>query len=116
MMQTKNNKTILRICSLGCGDGKLDKLIIEEIQLNYSHLMIEFVGVEKKKISYEEAKTRLVDQDKLKVKIYLEDFTKDIAEEPFDLIMAMHSFYHIESVLDGILLARKKLNSTGLLV
>ena len=102
-MQTRNNKTTLRICSLGCGDGKLDKLIIEEIQFKYSHLMIEFVGVEINNI-YEDAKRKLVNQeklvnqDKLKVKFYLEDFTKDISEEPFDLIMAIHSFYHIGSV------------------
>ena len=116
-MLFKGHAKKLRICSLGCGNGSLDKLILHEILQKYPKISIEFVGIEINEVVYDEAqKQLLLPGCNVKVTLYNQDFMVDIPEESFDVLLAVHSLYYIESCLEGITRLRKMMTKTGLFI
>ena len=45
IVKTLGEEGTLRVCSVGCGDGKLDKKIMRELATAHSALTIKYVGV-----------------------------------------------------------------------
>ena len=113
----RRNTNSLRICSLGCGDGSLDKLILHEILRKYPNIAIEFVGVEINAARCSEAQKQLVFPGcSVKITMYNQDFLLNIPEESFDLVLAVHSFYYIKSSMEGITQLNKLRNEAGLVL
>ena len=114
-MLFKGEGTNIRICSLGCANGSLDKLILHEILKKYPNISIEFVGVEINKSECNEARKQLVFPGcGVEVTLYNQDFMLDIPEESFDIVLAVHSLYYIESCLEGVKKLKKITTETGL--
>ena len=108
------DKNTLRICSLGCGNGHIEKLVLHEIQMQYPNISIEFVGVEINTKVFQEAQKQLVFSSyRVKVTLYNQDFMLDIPEESFDLVLSVHSLYYIECCLDGIMKLKNLMKETG---
>lgn len=111
----KEKAKALRICSLGCGNGNLDKSVLDEIMSKHPDVIIEYVGVEISEFVCNEAKKLLrFPSSRVKVKLYQQDLVLGIPEDPFDLVLALHCFFFIDSSLKAVMLLKNVMTSTGM--
>ena len=98
-----------RILSIGCGDGTFDAKIIQAMIRKYPDVKIHYTGIDIDKGACDRAKEEvgvLKDNHEVEIKILAMDF-EDIDSikteiSPFDLVLAVHSFYYMKDLRKAI--------------
>lgn len=104
----KQNGGVLRICSIGCEDGSLDQLILNDLK----EIRVQYVGLDMDEQMVEGAMEKLsetsphVEVTTIAVDYEERDTLKQLALEPFDLIWMVNCTYYatvLDPLLQGVL-------------
>ena len=87
---------MFRVCSIGCGDGRLDGDILSTLTIGNPDIQIQYAGIDISKTFCKIAEENLKPGKNVNVKIYNQDFM-DFTDEPFDVVIASHSLYYFNS-------------------
>ena len=104
-MGAKNDDCV-RVCSLGCGNGQLDKLIILSVLEKYPEAKIEIVGVDINQQSCQEANTNFtslaVQHKHFKYNVLNSDIVDINPQEQghFDVVVIVHTLYFLDNPED----------------
>lgn len=83
----------LRICSIGCGDGTFDTLLLEEISINHPDLSIHYVGINADEQMHELAEEKMHSiGGRITVELLTEDY-HELSKEtcaPFDIVLMVN--------------------------
>ena len=95
---TKNGIPVhYRICSLGCGNGVLDKKILELLTVQFPNVTFEYVGLDKNDDSVKKAKERFASDVRAKVHNCNVE-TGDLSLfGKFDSVLALHFMIYMNS-------------------
>lgn len=109
---------ILRICSIGCEDGKLDRLILEGLK----DARVQYVGLDTDEQTVEEASEKLQGvSPNIEASVMVADYEevnvlRELALEPFDIIWMVNCTYFavsLKCLLEGVL---ELLKSSGIML
>jgi SAM-dependent methyltransferase len=109
---------VLRICSIGCEDGKLDRLILEGLK----NMKIEYVGLDTDEQVVEGALEKLqgvspsIDTNAVAVDYEEVNALSELALEPFDLVWMVNCTYYATSLKHLIQSVLKLLTSSGVVL
>ena len=95
---------MFRVCSIGCGDGRLDEDILATLTRENPDIKIQYAGIDISETFCKIAHENLKPGKNVNVKIYNRDFM-DFTDEPFDIIIASHSLYYFTS--PGLVVKRR---------
>ena len=114
----KLNKNTLRICSIGCEDGTIDRLILEGL----TNVNVEYVGLDSDDVAVEEAKEKLKGiSPTFKIHTIAVDY-EEANEleaqvlEPFDLVWMVNCAYCTLSLTPLLQGALKLLKASGVML
>ena len=95
----KGSREPLRICSVGCADGAMDKVPLTEVSGKYPDVLIEYVGIEINPESCSRAKKNLSGLP-YNVTIVNKDFMDIDVEsiQKFDLVLLSHVIYYFKEL------------------
>ena len=98
-LQKSDNQQSYRICSLGCGGGKLDKQILQQLTEKYPGVKFEFVGLDNNQASLEVARSTLKDVSFASVEYHdLEGDVQALSKfSKFDAVIAVHLMCYLKS-------------------
>lgn len=95
---------VFRLCSVGCGDGRFDKKVLEGITQKFPEKNLHYVGIDTNTLSCQQARLLLGSLKNVVVEIHNQDIqqmaTADI--KPCDLVIGVHMMYYVSS-LEGAL-------------
>ena len=102
LQHAKGVNTTLRVCSFGCEDGALDRIILEGLR----DIKVEYLGMEADEQMCEAAMDKLADiSPNIKVSTKVVDYeeldeeeVKSLTIEPFDLIWMVNCTYYASSL------------------
>lgn len=112
VLTRKDQDHVFRICSIGCGDGLVDEDLLSTVARENPHLQIQYIGIDVSKSYCKIAQENLKPAKNVDVKIYNQDFM-DFTDEPFDVVIALHSFYYLTSPDLGVKKALSLTNENG---
>ena len=124
MLQTTEAPSI-RICSVGCGDGQLDKLVLLKVLEKHPKANIEVLGVDINDLSCQKANEHLGQVSRQHAQVKIKVVSGDIldvstAEEGvFDAVIVVHTMYYIkdlEKVLKKLLELQKPSGMSSFLI
>ena len=95
----KGSQELLRVCSVGCADGMMDKVPLTEVSGKYPDVIIEYVGIEINPESCSRAKKNLSGLP-YNVTIVNKDFMDIDVEsiQKFDLVFLSHVIYYFKEL------------------
>ena len=90
---------VFRICSIGCGDGTLDKLVLTSICEKFPHVAIHYCGCDINEHFVQEARESLAQLGNVQVEVLMEDFQKvGGIFAPCDLVLCSQVLFFVESL------------------
>ena len=101
-MEAKDDDSV-RVCSLGCGDGQLDRLIVVKVLKKCPEAKIEIVGVDINKQSCQKANGNFaslsMEHRHLKYSVLNSDILNINPQEHgcFDVVVIVHTLYFLEN-------------------
>ena len=109
-----------RICSVGCEDGSLDKVVLDELSKAYPSVKFHYTGIETDEQVCETAEDKLTEtasnvQVEFAVKDY-EELSKDDFVEGFDLMFMVNCTYYASSLEELLKGAVQLLKPSGELI
>ena len=111
-MLSKSSPSVFRICSIGCGDGKLDQQVLTKISEKFPNVRIHFCAFDVNELFVEHAKESLRHLNNVEVEILARDI-ESVGNEfaPCDLVLCVHVLYYaksLERALSNVLQLVKK--------
>ena len=98
-MLSKSSPSVFRICSVGCGNGKVDLQLLTKISEKFPDLRIHFSGFDVNELLLEHAKETLQQLKNVEVEIAAKDIESDGNEfPPYDLVVCVHVLYYMKSL------------------
>ena len=98
-----NLQPYYRICSLGCGNGTMDKKILQQISQLHPDLKFQYVGLDNNDPSLEKAKDTFSGELK-NIDVTLRNCDVEKVHpsefEKFDMVVAIHSMTYMNSLAD----------------
>lgn len=116
--RAEKNGGTLRICSVGCEDGKLDRLILEGLK----SVQVQYVGLDTDELIVEAALDRLQGlSSNIEAKTVAVDYEEvnaltDLAMEQFDLIWMVNCTYYAASLTQLIQGVLELLKPSGVMI
>ena len=103
------------MCSVGCGDGRTDKLILEKIVEQFPNQPLQYVGVDISTISCQKAQELLQPIANVNARLISADIQEIMTDSipNFDLVYAVHSLYYVTSVEKALAAMLKLLKPSG---
>jgi len=114
----KETGNVVRVCSIGCGDGSLDREILQSLK----KAEVQYVGLDMDEQVVEEALENLsklssnVQAETEAVDYEEEDSLKELSLEPFDVIWMVNCTYYATSLNSMIKGAMELLKPSGTLL
>ena len=102
-----------RICSIGCGNGRLDCLWLSTLVKRFPNLKIQYVGVDMDQTACNFAKRNLSVLEFAEVAVICRDIQDGIDEKKFDFILAVSSFYYLKSPEKGLEVCKNLISPKG---
>ena len=110
----------LRICSVGCEDGSLDKVVLDELSKAYPSIKFHYTGIEMDEQVAEAAEDRLTETaSNVQVEFVFKDYeelSKDDFNEAFDLMFMVNCTYYASSLEELLKGAVQLLKPSGELI
>ena len=98
-MLGKSSSPVFRICSIGCGDGKLDRQVLTKINEKFPDVVIHFCAFDVNEVFVEHAKESLKQLDNVEVEILARDIEKVNGEfAPCDMVLCVSVLYYVKSL------------------
>ncbi len=112
LLASRSVATPLRVCSIGCGTGELDRVWLSKLQDQFPDLTVEYVGVDIDDTVCQAAEDNVGSLDFVTSKIYCQDIQEGLVDEvvKFDFFLSISSFYFIKTP-DKVLDMCRKLTS-----
>ena len=99
---SKKSIQVIRIFSVGCGDGSFDVKILRTITNYFPDLTVKYIGTDIDETSCQKAKELLGALENVEVEILVLDFEQmDVSQvkvPPCDLVLAVHIFYYMRDI------------------
>ena len=110
-----NEEGPFRMCSVGCGDGRTDKLILEKIAERFPNQPLQYVGVDISAISCQKARELLLPVANVDAQLISADIQQIAADSipKCDLVYAVHSLYYVTSIEKALSAMLKLLKPSG---
>ena len=98
-LQKSDDQQSYRICSLGCGNGKLDKQILQQLTEKCPGVKFEYVGLDNNQASLKVARSTLIDMSFASVEYHdLEGDVQALSKfSKFDAVIAVHLMCYLKS-------------------
>ena len=95
---------VFRVCSVGCGDGRTDKKILEGITQRFPERKLHYIGIDTNKLSCQRARLLLGSLKNVSVEILNEDIQQISAAdlEPCDLVLGVNMIYYISLLKEAL--------------
>ena len=106
-----------RICSLGCGNGKLDKQILNQLAKGSPGLKFEYLGLDNNQASLEIARSTMKDMSYVNFEHHdIEGDAEGLSKfSKFDAVIAVHIMYYFKSGVSILSNFVGLLNPSGML-
>ena len=114
----KDKKSTFRFCSIGCGDGRFDKEVLTQLLRRYPHLDLQYLGLDVNEFSCQAAREVLGSLEGAQIEILTKDIqhTSPADFEPYDLVIAVHVLYYVESLKAAVSCALRVVKPDGCLM
>ena len=114
----KDKKSMFRFCSIGCGDGHFDKEVLTQLLRRYPHLDLQYLGLDVNEFSCQTAREVLGSLEGAQIEILTKDIqhTSPADFEPYDLVIAVHVLYYVESLKAAVSCALRVVKPDGCLM
>ena len=116
-VQRSDNPQSYRICSLGCGNGKLDKQILQQLTERCPGVKFEYVGLDSNQASLEVARSTMTDMRHAKLEYH--DIEGDVEAlskySKFDAVIVVHLMCYLKSGVSMLSNFVRLLNPAGTL-
>ena len=98
-MLSKSSLSVFRICSIGCGDGKLDQQVLSKIREKFPNVRIHFCAFDVNELFVEHAKKSLQQLNNVEVEVLTGDI-ESVGNEfaPCDLVLCVSVLYYVKSL------------------
>lgn len=106
----------LKICSVGCGAGELDSLVVANILEKYPEVSIEYLGIDINEVSCHKAEKTFASLVHKKLKFdFLNSDILDVSPQDvgkFDFVVVSHVLYYVKA-LEDVLMKCQEIRKPG---
>ena len=103
-----------RVLSIGCGDGTIDHNWLSVVVKKFPDVRFQYVGVDVNEQACNITEEKLNTLKHTEVSVYCRDITQGLSESPFDLILAVSSFYYLSSPEQALQVCKGLISPEGI--
>ena len=97
-MDNRASNEPLKLCSVGCGDGRFDNTVFRKVQAINPNAVIEYTGIDLNKSSCDLVRKNLISSNVAIKNVINGDIQEYSGVETFDVVTTVHVLYYVSSL------------------